>query len=90
MRWSLNKFLALSRSRSFPCHGSMCLSAVKVWDIIENRECSWLLSKLQTMFECFYKNIFTSKVSHSLDIKAQPKTLQPGYAKAYFLSYKQS
>ena len=52
--------------------------------------CSWLLSKLQTMFECFYKNIFTSKVSHSLDIKAQPKTLQPGYAKAYFLSYKQS
>ena len=44
--------------------------------MLSNR--SWLLSKLQTMFECFYKNIFTSKVSHNLDIKAQPETLQPG------------
>ena len=62
----------------FPPHKwSTRLSAVKVWDIIENRAREAIVlgfSKPRTTFECIYTNPFTSKVSRGLD-KPSPKLL---------------
>ena len=66
------------KQNSFSCHCNVHLSAVKVWDIIENRACPAVVhgfSKPWTTFECIYTNTaFTSKVSHGLD-KPIPKPL---------------
>ena len=65
------------KQNSFSCHCNVRLSAVKVWDIIENRACPAVVhgfSKPWTTFECIYTNTFTSKVSHGLD-KPIPKPL---------------
>ena len=53
------------------------VSAVKVWDIIENRPCAAVVHgfrKPRTAFECIYTIAFTSKVSRGLD-KPIPKPL---------------
>ena len=55
----------------------MRLSAVKVWDIIENIACAAVVhgfSKPRTTLECIYTNVFTFKVSRGLD-KPIPKLL---------------
>ena len=65
------------KQNSFSCHCNVRLSAVKVWDVIENRACPAVVhgfSKPWTTFECIYTNTFTSKVSHGLD-KPIPKPL---------------
>ena len=65
------------KQNSFSCHCNVRLSAMKVWDIIENRACPAVVhgfSKPWTTFECIYTNTFTSKVSHGLD-KPIPKPL---------------
>ena len=62
--------LCKCKQNSFSCHCNAHLSAVKVWDIIENRACAAVVhgfSKPRTTFECIYTNTFTSKVSHGLD-----------------------
>ena len=61
----------------FSHHWSTRLSAMKVWDIIENRAREAIVlgfSKPRTTFECIYTNPFTSKVSRGLD-KPSPKLL---------------
>ena len=71
------KFPALSCSRSFSRHCSACLSALKVWGVIENRAWAAIVrgfSKPQTTFECIYTSTFTYKVSSGLD-KPSPKLL---------------
>ena len=79
MRWSLDEIPALSVQQViFPPHKwSTRLSAVKVWDIIENRAREAIVpgfSKPRTTFECIYTNPFKSKVSRGLD-KPSPKLL---------------
>ena len=69
--------LCKCKQNSFSCHCNARLSAVKVWDIIENRACAAVVhgfSKPRTTFECIYTNTFTSKVSRGLD-KPIPKPL---------------
>ena len=69
--------LCKCKQKSFSRHCNARLSAVKVWDIIENRACAAVVhgfSKLRTTFECIYTNTFTSKVSRGLD-KPIPKPL---------------
>ena len=65
------------KQNSFSRHCNARLSAVKVWDIIENRACAAVVhgfSNLRTTFECIYTNAFTSKVSRGLN-KSIPKPL---------------
>ena len=65
------------KQNSFSCHCNVRLSAVKVWDLIENRACPAVVhgfSKPWTTFECIYMNTFMSKVSQGLD-KPIPKPL---------------
>ena len=67
-------FICKCKQNSFSRHCNARLSAVKVWDIIENRACAAVVqgfSKPRT-FECIYTNTFTSKVSRGLD-KPIPK-----------------
>ena len=70
-------FICKCKQNSFSRHCNARLSAVKVWDIIENRACAAVVhgfSKPRTTFECIYTNTFTSKVSRGLD-KPIPKPL---------------
>ena len=70
--------LCKCKQNSFFRHCNARLSAVKVWDIIENRAWAAVVhgfSKPRTTFECIYANIFTSKVSRGLD-KPIPKPLR--------------
>ena len=63
------------KQNSFSRHCNARLSAVKVWDIIENRACAAVVqgsSKSRTTLGCIYTNTFTSKVSRGLD-KPIPK-----------------
>ena len=69
MRWILTKFPALSCSRPLSRHCSTRLSAVKVWNIVENNACAATVhsfSKSPTTFEYIYTNTFTSKVTRGL------------------------
>ena len=69
--------LCKCKQNSFSRHCNARLSAVKVWDKIENRPCAEVVhgfSKPRTAFECIYTNTFTSKVSRGLD-KPIPKPL---------------
>ena len=69
--------LCKCKQNSFSRHCNARLSAVKVWNIIENRVCAAVVhgfSKPRTTFECIYTNTFTSKVSRGLD-KPIPKPL---------------
>ena len=69
--------LCKCKQNSFSRHCKARLSAVKVWDIIENRACAAVVhgfSKPRTTFECIYTNTFTSKVSRGL-YKPIPKPL---------------
>ena len=69
--------LCKCKQNSFSRHCNARLSAVKVWDKIENRPCAEVVhgfSKPRTAFECIYTNAFTSKVSRGLD-KPIPKPL---------------
>ena len=56
---------------------SACLSAVKLWDIIENRACAPIVhgrSKQRTTFQSIYTSTFSSAVSRGL-VKPCPKLL---------------
>ena len=67
--------LCKCKQNSFSRHCNARLSAVKVWNIIENTACAAVVhgfSKPRTTFECIYTNTFTSKVSRGLD-KPIPK-----------------
>ena len=74
--------LCKCKQNSFSCHCNAHLSAVKVWDIIENRACAAVVhgfSKPRTTFECIYTNTFTSKVSRGLEKPIRPsQTPRPG------------
>ena len=77
MRWNLDEIPTLWRSRSYFRQCSICLSALKVWDTIENRVCAAIVHgfrKPQITFCCIYTNTFTSMVSRGLD-KPSPKLL---------------
>ena len=71
--------LCKCKQNSFSHHCNARLSAVKVWNIIENRACAAVVhgfsKKPWTTFECIYTNTsdtFTSKVNSGLD-KPIPK-----------------
>ena len=76
MRWGLDEIsgslVQLLCCRSFSRHCSASLSAVKVWDIIENRACATFFHGLSIKAADNVWVHFTSKVSRGLD-KPSPK-----------------
>ena len=63
--------LCKCKQNSFSRHCNARLSAVKVWDIIENRACAAVVhgfSKPRTTFECIYSNLY-----EHLQVQGKPR-----------------